>query len=385
MVNRLRLLMGHLTSPNQASFVMGPSIIDNIIVAQEVVHSLRTFKVKRFGMSMKINLEKAYDRIRWNFLEDTWMEARLPYLLVRFIIYYVSSFSLRAFTRNLTRGPIVDVFICSMNPRSKGDGNHFGCPREDRFSHTYSLLMIYFYLVKLTEGQACLINDLLNTFCHFFGSKSQIFFSPNVLVDRVNDICTLVGFKHMDNLGMHLGMPLFHERFGKKLNGCDAKRLSLAGRITLAKNVLLAIPNYFMGTVVIPISICREIDKLARKFIWGSNLLDRKPTLMDWEDCCHLVEGGELGLRNLVDRIKFGLRSSTKSFGPLVMVVRSISGMIFVSDYIPRSEISILVQVSQLTHYVFVMLWMSQKDGISCDSSITNKCTISTYLEMNGR
>lgn len=31
-----------------------------------------------------------------------------------------------------------------------------------------------------------------------------------------------------------------------------AKKLSLVGRITLAKSVLLSIPNYFMSTVRIP-------------------------------------------------------------------------------------------------------------------------------------
>lgn len=48
----------------------------------------------------------------------------------------------------------------------------------------------------------------------------------------------------------------------------------MAGRITLAKSVLLAIPNYFMGTVHLPISICREIEKITRNFIWGSSTSD---------------------------------------------------------------------------------------------------------------
>lgn len=34
------------------------------------------------------------------------------------------------------------------------------------------------------------------------------------------------------------------------------------GRITLARSVLLFIPNYFMYTVNIPVSVCMKIEKL---------------------------------------------------------------------------------------------------------------------------
>lgn len=63
-VNRLHPLMGHLTSSNQANFVMGRNIGDNIVVAHEAIHSLRNFKGNKVGMALKIDLKKAYDRIR---------------------------------------------------------------------------------------------------------------------------------------------------------------------------------------------------------------------------------------------------------------------------------------------------------------------------------
>lgn len=50
-VNRLHLLMGFLTNPNYASFVMGRSITDNIIVAQEAVHSLESLQPNQVGFS----------------------------------------------------------------------------------------------------------------------------------------------------------------------------------------------------------------------------------------------------------------------------------------------------------------------------------------------
>lgn len=57
-----------------------------------------------------------------------------------------------------------------------------------------------------------MINDILGTFFCFSEkkvnkNKSQMFFSPNVSVGSVNDICSIVGFEHVKNLGMYLGMP----------------------------------------------------------------------------------------------------------------------------------------------------------------------------------
>lgn len=51
-------------------------------MAQEVVHLLKGFKGNIYGMVLKIDLEKAYNRIRWDFLKDTPSEAWFPQLLV---------------------------------------------------------------------------------------------------------------------------------------------------------------------------------------------------------------------------------------------------------------------------------------------------------------
>lgn len=59
--------MCKLTCQNQASFIPGRDITDNIIIAQEVVHSLKGFNGGKYGMVLKIDLEKAYDRLQWYF------------------------------------------------------------------------------------------------------------------------------------------------------------------------------------------------------------------------------------------------------------------------------------------------------------------------------
>lgn len=58
---------GEVCDWEQASFIAGRSINENIILAQEVIHSMRSQKNKKW-MAIKIDLEKAYDRVSWDFI-----------------------------------------------------------------------------------------------------------------------------------------------------------------------------------------------------------------------------------------------------------------------------------------------------------------------------
>lgn len=63
-INRLKPVLPHLVVENQTSFVGGRHIMDNVVIAQEVVHLMQIKKGKRRWMAIKIDMEKAYDRLR---------------------------------------------------------------------------------------------------------------------------------------------------------------------------------------------------------------------------------------------------------------------------------------------------------------------------------
>lgn len=67
--NRRQLVMPTLTGLCQSSFIPGRLVTDNIIIAQEIVHSLRQKRGKLGGgFIAKVDLEKAYDHVEWEFL-----------------------------------------------------------------------------------------------------------------------------------------------------------------------------------------------------------------------------------------------------------------------------------------------------------------------------
>lgn len=94
--------MVKLIIPNQSSFIPGRDITDNIIVAQEVVHFLKNFRYSKLGMVLKIDLEKAYDKISWEFLQDTLLEARITQGLVRVIMNCASTASFKVLWNRAT-------------------------------------------------------------------------------------------------------------------------------------------------------------------------------------------------------------------------------------------------------------------------------------------
>ena len=69
MVNRLKPFMDSIISPYQNAFIKGRNISNNILLAYEIMDTLRKKKGRKdsFG-ALKIDMSKAYDRVNWNFL-----------------------------------------------------------------------------------------------------------------------------------------------------------------------------------------------------------------------------------------------------------------------------------------------------------------------------
>lgn len=64
LANRLRWVLGKLIGEYQAGFVGGLFILDNVVAAEEVIHSCR--KKGEDGYILKHDFEKAYDTVNWD-------------------------------------------------------------------------------------------------------------------------------------------------------------------------------------------------------------------------------------------------------------------------------------------------------------------------------
>lgn len=94
-VNRIKSLLPIVTSNTQTSFVPGKQITDNIMIVQEVIHTMKRKTSGKGYMTINIDFEKAYDRLKWDFIRNTLTEMNFLLRMVEVIMECVSTPSMR--------------------------------------------------------------------------------------------------------------------------------------------------------------------------------------------------------------------------------------------------------------------------------------------------
>lgn len=78
----------------QSNFIPGRGTTDNVIVTQEIVHYMQKSKDKKGSTILKIDIEKAYDNVDWNFLEETLRDFSFLGRIIYLMMYCVTFSSL---------------------------------------------------------------------------------------------------------------------------------------------------------------------------------------------------------------------------------------------------------------------------------------------------
>lgn len=249
---------------------------DNVIFAQEIFHSMCSKSDQKGWMSIKIDLEKTYDSIRWLFNREILEDIRSPHHIVSLIWFCISTSRMRL----LWNGEALEMFKSTKDIR-QGDplspylfvlclerlfrlvdravSSHSWRPiKVSRgwpkiYHHAFADDLILF--AEASVHQATVIQQVLYRFCvssrqKVNHEKTQVFFSKKFHWDRRKEISRTLGFSSTDDLGKYLGIPILHKRVTKsnfqfvvdkvkqRLSAWKARNLSLAGRVPLAKSFI---------------------------------------------------------------------------------------------------------------------------------------------------
>lgn len=92
--NRFKVFFRSLISQEQVGFIAGCNITD-IITAQEVIHTMRLKWKENDWMAIKLDLEKAYDRVNWNFITASLRDTEVPDFLIFVIMKAISTLTMQ--------------------------------------------------------------------------------------------------------------------------------------------------------------------------------------------------------------------------------------------------------------------------------------------------
>ena len=73
--------------------------------------------------------------------------------------------------------------------------------------------------------------------------------------------------------------------------------LSFVGRLVLTQAVTTIIPNYAMQYATLSVKILNSIERLSRKFLWGSSVSKKKIHLVSWKKITKSKREGGLGIQ----------------------------------------------------------------------------------------
>ncbi|KAG7532893.1 Endonuclease/exonuclease/phosphatase [Arabidopsis thaliana x Arabidopsis arenosa] len=245
---RLKKHLPAIVSPTQSAFVPDRLVSDNILVAHEIIHSLRTNeKISKEYMAFKTDMSKAYDRVEWSFLEGMMVALGFNRKWISWIMACVSSVS-------------------------------------------YSVLI---------NGQ------LINL------DKSAITFGKRIDEGIKSWIKEKSGIQLEGGTGKYLGLPeclsgskkelfgFIKERLQSKLTGWYAKTLSQGGKEILLKSIALALPVYAMTCFKLPILLCKKLTAVMMDFWWNNLQNARKIHWVGWQRLTLPKLQGGIGFKDL--------------------------------------------------------------------------------------
>uniref|UniRef100_A0A803N4X8 Reverse transcriptase domain-containing protein n=1 Tax=Chenopodium quinoa TaxID=63459 RepID=A0A803N4X8_CHEQI len=117
---RLKTVLPYLISENQSAFVEGRSILDNILVCQDMLKNYNN-KRKAPRCTVKVDMRKAYDSVHWSFNKDMMVALNFPPQFVGWVMECVTT-----------------PYSVMLN-----GGLHGFFQREERFSHSPEKTAVY--------------------------------------------------------------------------------------------------------------------------------------------------------------------------------------------------------------------------------------------------
>jgi hypothetical protein len=336
LANRLKVVLGKIISPSQSAFVKGRQILDSVLIANECLDS--RLKASLPGVLCKLDLEKAYDHVNWDFLIYLLRRCGFSDKWRKWIYFCVSSIRFSI---------LVNGSPCGFFPSSRGirQGDPLSPMLFVIVMEAFSRLidkatnasMLSGFSVGNLDRAPMVVSHLLFAddtliFCevdptHLFHLRSILIWFEATSGLRINlgkselvqvgevpcleELADILRCKTSKLPMKYLGLPLgakfkskdiwnpIIEKMECRLAGWKRIYLSKGGRVTLIRSTLSNLPTYFLSLFPIPADVANRIEKIQRNFLWGTTEEVAKIHLVKWDMVCSPYSHGGLAIKNL--------------------------------------------------------------------------------------
>ncbi|KAH1114716.1 hypothetical protein J1N35_008094 [Gossypium stocksii] len=330
---RLSVVVGGVVSGTQRAFIRGRQIFYGILIANEVIHSLKKNVIVGGSLIFKLDFLKAYDSVCWDFLELVLLKLGFGERWTGWMLECVSTVGAAvlingvvtnefSFARGLRQGDpfspflfilVMEVLHLLLIEAEKlgiivGIKNVFPSPSISHLQLADDTILF----LKADNDVVRNSKFILNCFEMFSGliinfSKSCIvgFDIEEELLFRMAAICRCkIGKLPFNYLGIPLGADprkvsswdAIIDRVERKLSGWKSHSLSWVGRMVLINAVLSSLPIYFLSIFQAPATVINKIDKIRRNFLWGRVGSVNKMLRIKWSLICLPKNKGGAGV-----------------------------------------------------------------------------------------
>jgi len=334
LAGRIKKVINSVVEESQSAFLKGSGILDSVLMANEALEDLK--RGGKSGLCLKVDFEKAYDSVRWDFLYDMlyklgfhnkwimWMRGCMESSTVSVLVNGSPTEEFKP-TKGLRQGDPLAPFLFIVVAEGLA-----GLVRQATKASMLSgvkigrgeveLCILQFaddtlFLCEESHSNVVTLKAILRGFeiasglkVNFHKSKiSGVNVGGNAVASyakMMNCAQMKVPFKY---LGLEVGgnprtvkfWVLVLTKLKARLNGWRGRFLSLAGRISLVKTVISSVPLYYLSIFKAPESIYKNIISIQRRFLWGWGKEKRPIQWVSWEDVCKSKEDGGLGIRDI--------------------------------------------------------------------------------------
>lgn len=314
---RLKKVIAKVVGPEQSAYIEGRSILDGPLVLNEVI--AWTKKIKKKLLVFKVDFEKAFDSLNWNFLDSIMEQMNFSLRWRQWIRGCLTSGRASILVRQ--GDPMASfLFVIAMEGLSisirEACNQHlyYGISLPNNGPYLSHLMYAddVTFVGEWSETNLINLNRILR--CFFIASglkvnlnKSKVFGVgvDNVDLNRLASIlscepaslpCTYLGLPPGANMRISRFWKPIIDKFHSRLSVWKAKLLSFGGRLTLAKSVLSSLPLYFFSLFKAPMKVIHELEAIRRKFIWGGCGNVKKINWIAWDVLIRPKHMGGLGI-----------------------------------------------------------------------------------------